>query len=230
MKLHDRFRCAAIAAAALGFQACRQDMHDQPKYKVNGQSQFFADQRNNRPRVPGTVARDHLDEDDHFYRGRIDGKLADSYPMAITADFLNRGRERYSIYCQPCHSPVGDGNGIAVQRGMKRPPSYHIERLQKAPPGYFYDVVTNGFGTMYDYSERIKPADRWAIAAYVQALQQSQNTSKNDLNAGEIAQIGKPVVQVQPGAHEAGGDQGARHGAGNPIGGHGTAGDHKDGK
>ena len=174
-----------LAALALVTTACRQDMHDQPKYKANGESKFFADHRNNRPLVPGTVAREHLDEDDHYYRGRIDGKLADTFPIAITADVLKRGRERYSIYCQPCHSPMGDGNGIAVQRGMKRPPSYHIERLQKASPGYVFDVITNGFATMYSYAERIPVADRWAIVAYVQALQQSQNTSAKDLTADE---------------------------------------------
>lgn len=180
---------SSLVALALVTTACRQDMHDQPKYKAHGESKFFADHRNNRPLVPGTVARDHLEEDDHFYRGRVDGKLADTFPMAVTAEILQRGRDRYTIYCQPCHSPVGDGNGIAVQRGMKRPPSYHIDRLQKASPGYIFDVITNGFATMYSYAERIPVADRWAIVAYVQALQQSQNTSAKDLTADEQKQL-----------------------------------------
>jgi hypothetical protein len=177
----------ALSLGVIAFLAsgCRQDMHDQPKYKVNGWSAFFADHRNNRPLVPNTVARGRLMADDHLYRGRIDGKFAASYPMEITASILERGRGRYSIFCLPCHSPEGDGNGVAVQRGMKRPPSFHIERLQKAPPGYFYDVMTNGFGSMYDYAERISVEDRWAIAAYVQVLQASQNMSYDRLSASE---------------------------------------------
>jgi hypothetical protein len=176
------FSLVALAALA---SSCRQDMHDQPKYKVNGWSSFFADHRNNRPLVPNTVARGRLFEDDLLYRGRVDGKHAEVYPMEITADVLERGRGRYSIFCLPCHSPEGDGNGVAVQRGMKRPPSFHIERLQKAAPGYFYEVMTNGFGSMYDYAERISVEDRWAITAYVQVLQASQNTSFDQLDATE---------------------------------------------
>lgn len=178
---------ALVGASLLG--ACRQDMHDQPRYKAFGQSAFFADGRNVRPQVAGTVARGRLMEDDHFWRGKIDGKIAESFPMPVTAEILARGKERYTIYCQPCHSPVGDGNGMIVQRGMKRPPSYHIERLQKAPPGYFFDVMTNGFGVMYDYSDRIRPEDRWAIAAYIRVLQQSQNTSVSELDADERAKL-----------------------------------------
>jgi mono/diheme cytochrome c family protein len=164
-------------------------MHDQPRYKAAGYSEFFADGRNNRQLVPNTVARGRLNEDDHLHRGKVDGKPAETYPFAITAEVLQRGRERFSIYCTPCHSPQGDGNGIIVQRGMKRPPSWHIDRLQKAPPGYFFDVITNGFGAMYDYSERINVQDRWAIVAYVQTLQASQNTKASDLTAEERAKL-----------------------------------------
>jgi mono/diheme cytochrome c family protein len=205
---------SALAALALVTTACRQDMHDQPKYKANGESKFFADHRNNRQLVPGTVARGHLDEDDHYYRGRVDGKLADTFPIAITAEVLTRGRQRYSIYCQPCHSPMGDGNGIAVQRGMKRPPSYHIERLQKASPGYIFDVITNGFATMYSYAERIPVADRWAIVAYVQALQLSQNTSAKDLTADEQKLLAQSTA---PAATEAAPHSGSET---TPAGGH----------
>ena len=109
--------------------------------------------------------------------------------MEVTAEILARGKERYQIYCQPCHSPVGDGNGMIVQRGMKRPPSYHIERLQKSAPGYFFDVITNGFGVMYDYSDRILPEDRWAIVAYVRVLQQSQATNVSELTPEERAKL-----------------------------------------
>jgi mono/diheme cytochrome c family protein len=176
---------ALLACAGMVASGCRQDMHDQPKYKVNGWSNFFPDHRNNRPLVPNTIARGRLHDDDLLYRGRIDGKFAEVYPMAITADVLERGRQRYAIYCLPCHSPEGDGNGIAVQRGMKRPPSYHIERLQKVTPGYLYDVITNGFGSMYDYADRINVQDRWAIVAYVQTLQASQNTQFDQLTPVE---------------------------------------------
>lgn len=188
-------------AGALALTACRQDMHDQPRYKAAGQSAFFADGRNNRPLVPGTVARGRLQEDDHLYRGKIDGKPAETYPFPITADILKRGRDRYAIYCTPCHSPQGDGNGMVVQRGMKRPPSYHIERLQKSPPGYFFDVITNGFGAMYDYSERIDVNDRWAIVAYVQTLQQSQNTKASDLTPEERTKLSQAAKTGESGGH-----------------------------
>lgn len=196
---------SVIAATALTFaSSCRQDMHDQPKYKAGGWSNFFADHRNNRPLVPNTVARGRLNEDDHLYRGRVDGKLAETYPMPITAEILQRGRERYAIYCQPCHSPQGDGNGIAVQRGMKRPPSYHIDRLQKSPPGYVFDVITNGFGSMYDYAERINVPDRWAIVAYVQTLQASQNMPSDELTPAERTKLASmPMGQNHaPAQHE----------------------------
>lgn len=184
-RIHSRLPALLVCAAGLVTSACRQDMQDQPKYKPNGWSNFFPDHRNNRPLVPNTVARGQLQEDDLLYRGRVDGKFADTFPMVITAAVLERGRQRYSIFCLPCHSPEGDGNGIAVQRGMKRPPSYHIERLRKAPAGYIYDVITNGFGSMYDYKERIDVPDRWAIVAYVQTLQASQNMPLGELNATE---------------------------------------------
>lgn len=199
---HKALLAFALASAGVLASGCRQDMHDQPKYKVNGWSDFFPDHRNNRPQVPNTVARGRLYEDDLLYRGRVDGKLAEVYPMPITQAVLERGRQRYAIFCQPCHSPEGDGNGIAVQRGMKRPPSYHIERLQKSPPGYIYDVITNGFGSMYDYKERIGVDDRWAIVAYVQTLQSSQNTSFDQLSPVEKDLLTHEQPKKQPMEHE----------------------------
>lgn len=175
---------ASLAVALLGaLAACRQDMHDQPKLEPLERSTFFADGRASRPHVAGTVARGELDLDDHFHRGKVDGKPAETFPgeVPLTREFLERGRERFDIYCAPCHGRVGDGNGMAVQRGMRRPPSLHIERLQKAPVGYFFDVITNGFGAMYDYSDRIPARDRWAIVAYVRALQRSQNARIDDV-------------------------------------------------
>ncbi|MDZ4774126.1 MAG: cytochrome c [Planctomycetota bacterium] len=194
----SRFHRSELIAlvGALALSGCRQDMHDQPKYKAGGASAFFADGRNDRPLVKDTVARGRLNEDDHLYRGKVDGKAAETYPFEITAAILQRGRERYAIYCTPCHSPQGDGNGIVVQRGMKRPPSYHIERLQKSPPGYFFDVLTNGFGAMYDYSDRIDVNDRWAIVAYVQTLQASQNTKASDLTADERAKLSAAATKT----------------------------------
>lgn len=177
MKLHaGRARALLLALACA---ACRQDMHDQPKVEPLEASSFFADGRAARPRVAGTVARGELDLDDHFWRGKVDGKTAETLPAEITIDrkLLDRGHERFDIFCSPCHGRVGDGSGMVVERGMRRPPSFHIERLRNAPVGYFFDVITNGFGAMYDYSDRIPPSDRWAIVAYVRALQTSQNAS-----------------------------------------------------
>jgi cytochrome c len=166
-------------------------MHDQPKERPFRATTFFADHRSARPQVPGTVARGELDLDDHFYRGKIDGKPAESFPMPITAAVIDRGRERYAIYCALCHGVLGDGDGIVVDRGMRRPPSFHIERLQHAPAGYFFDVMTNGFGAMFDYSDRVKPADRWAITAYIRALQQSQNAKLDDVPDSERERLVK---------------------------------------
>ncbi len=175
---------ACVLAAPL-FAGCRQDMHDQPRLKPFGKSAFFADQREMRPLVPNTVARGRLFEDTHMYRGMIDGKPAETFPMPITKEVLARGRERFGIYCINCHGMAGDGNGMIVTRGLKRPPSYHIDRLRQAPPGYFFDVITNGFGVMYDLSDRIRAEDRWAITAYVRALQQSQNATLDDVPPAE---------------------------------------------
>jgi mono/diheme cytochrome c family protein len=166
-------------------------MHDQPKERPFRGTTFFKDGRSARPQVAGTIARGELDLDDHFYRGKIDGKPAETFPMTIDAAMLARGRERYDIYCSPCHSKTGDGDGLVVQRGMRRPSSFHIERLLNSPPGYYFDVITNGFGAMFDYSDRIKAADRWAIVAYIRALQQSQNARIEDVPPAEREKLVK---------------------------------------
>jgi hypothetical protein len=160
---------------------CRQDMHDQPKYKALAPSTFFSDGRSARPLVPGTVARGELREDTDLYQGKVDGKLVDAFPFPVTQKILERGQERYNIYCVPCHDLVGNGQGMVVRRGFRAPPSYHIERLRQAPAGYFYDVITNGFGAMQDYSVQVPVRDRWAIVAYIRALQLSQHASLNDV-------------------------------------------------
>lgn len=174
----------ACLAAPL-FAGCRQDMHDQPRLKPFAKSAFFADQRAMRPLVPNTVARGRLYEDTHMNLGKVDGKDAETFPMPITKEILARGRERFGVYCINCHGMLGDGDGMIVSRGLKRPPSYHIDRLRQAPPGYIFGVITNGFGVMYDLSDRIRPEDRWAITAYVRALQQSQNSTLEDVPASE---------------------------------------------
>lgn len=164
-------------------------MHDQPRYKPYAQSDFYADQRSARPPVEGTVARGHLNEDTYLYTGKVNGQAGEVFPFPVTAEVLARGQERFNIYCSPCHSRLGDGNGMIVQRGLKQPPSYHIDRLRKVPAGYFFDVITNGFGQMQDYSAQIPVKDRWAIVAYIRALQLSQNAKIEDLPAAEQAQL-----------------------------------------
>lgn len=173
-----------IAIALLS--ACRLDMHVQPKQNPFVRSDFFPDQRSERPLVPGTVARGHLDADAYFYTGKLGSSFGDYMPFPVTRQVLDRGRERYNIYCSPCHSLVGDGNGFIPSRGFSRmPPSYHTPRLQKAPLGYIFDVATNGFGIMPDYRSQIPPDDRWKIVAYVRALQLSQNATKADVPPGQ---------------------------------------------
>lgn len=155
-------------------------MHVQPRYNTYDPSTFFDDGRSARPTVPGTVARGHLRSDEHLYTGKIDGKLADTFPFPITANDILRGQQRYDIYCSPCHDYTGSGHGMIVQRGFPQPPSYHIDRLRQAPVGHFFDVMTNGFGSMYSYAARVSPEDRWRIAAYIRALQLSQHATLAD--------------------------------------------------
>jgi len=174
---------------ALLSAGCRQDMHDQPRFEPLEGSSFFADGRSARPRIPGTVARGEALPDPHLLEGRVDGELATELPMPLTHELLERGRERYDIYCSACHDHAGYGEGMVVKRGMKQPPSLHAQRLRESTPGYFFDVITNGFGAMYDYADRISPADRWAIVAYVRALQLSQNVPVASLGDAERARL-----------------------------------------
>jgi hypothetical protein len=160
-----------LAAAAAG---CRQDMHDQPRYEALEASAFFADGRASRPPVEGTVARGHLNEDDHLYRGRIGGEFVETFPFPVTMETMARGRERYDIFCAPCHDRLGTGQGMVVQRGFVGPVSFHDQRLREARAGYLYDVIARGFGRMSGYAAQIPVEDRWAIVAYVRALQESR--------------------------------------------------------
>ncbi len=177
---------------------CRQEMYDQSRVKPLAQSDFYSDLRTARTPVDGTVARGQLHEDTYLYTGKIGANPGDYMPFAITEADLARGRERFNIYCAPCHSRLGDGNGMVVQRGYKHPPTYHQERLRKAPLGYFFDVMTNGFGAMPDYSSQIPVEDRWRIVAYIRALQLSQNATQADIAGQQVPS--PPVTFKEPGS------------------------------
>jgi hypothetical protein len=164
---------------------CRLDMHIQPKYLTYEPTNFFGDGRSERQPVTGTVARGQLRLDELLYTGKENGVLADKFPFLITRADLERGRERYNIYCTPCHDYTGQGDGMIVQRGFPPPPSFHIERLRTAPAGHFFDVMTNGFGSMYSYAARVEPEDRWRITAYVRALQASRHGTIDDVPLAE---------------------------------------------
>ena len=186
--------------AVLVLVGCRQDMHDQPRFKPLARSDFYADLRSARPPVEGTVARGQLHEDTYFYTGKMGGSPGDYLPFAATDAVLARGRERFNIFCAPCHSRLGDGNGVIVQRGFRRPPSYHTERLRKAPLGYFFDVMTNGFGAMPEYASQIPAQDRWNIVAYIRALQLSQNAQAADVPVGQKVPSQAPLFRGDPGS------------------------------
>jgi len=168
-------------------------MHVQPKYKPLAQTDFFGDGRSARPAVEGTVARGHLRLDEHLYTGKVNGQLVTTFPFPITRKDLERGRQRYQIYCTPCHDATGTGRGMIVTRGFPQPPSYHIQRLREAPVGHFFDVITNGLGNMYAYDSRVTPEDRWRIIAYVRALQLSQSATLADVPAAELEKLTGPA-------------------------------------
>ena len=182
MKPHLR---ASILLPLLALAGCRLDMQDQPKFKPLAENAFYADLRSARDPIAGTVARGQLHEDSYFYTGKIGNNPGDYMPFPVSTEVMARGQDRFNIYCSPCHSRVGDGNGMIVQRGYRRPPSYHIDRLRKAPLGYFFDVMTNGFGAMPDYASQISPRDRWTIVAYIRALQLSQDSAQGDVPSGQ---------------------------------------------
>jgi mono/diheme cytochrome c family protein len=171
-------------AATLVLAGCRQDMHDQPKFFPQRGTDFYADGRSVRPQVENTVARGQLRENAYFYTGLINGKEGDGLPFPATLEVLERGQERYNVYCTPCHSRVGNGVGMIVQRGYMKAGSFHSARLETAPLGHFFHVISNGYGAMPDYSSQIAPEDRWAIVAYIKALQLSQKATEADVPAG----------------------------------------------
>jgi cbb3-type cytochrome c oxidase subunit III len=169
---------AAVLLFATGCRYLKQDMATQPKNKPLSPSDFFDDGRSERPLVENTVARGSIAEDALFVP-----KDSNAFPLPVNRELLERGQDRYKIFCTPCHGLQGDGNGMVAMRGMKHPPSFHQDRLRQAPNGYFFDNITNGFGAMYGYSAQIPPRDRWAIIAYVRALQLSRNARVADLPA-----------------------------------------------
>ena len=185
-----------LAAAALLFSGCRLDMHIQPKYLPYDPTTFFDDGRSERQPVPGTVARGHLRLDELLYTGKENGVESNRFPFPITHEDLERGRQRYNIYCTPCHDYTGSGRGVIVLRGFPPPPSYHIDRLRQAPVGHFFDVMTNGFGSMYSYASRIDPEDRWRIAAYIRVLQLSQHATLQDVPADQREKLSQPQSQT----------------------------------
>ena len=199
-----RNRLLLTIAAALALAGCRQDMHDAPRYEPLEASTFFTDGRSARTLVANTVARGTLREDEHLYQGTIDGQLTDMFPMPVTPELMARGRERFNIYCTPCHGRTGQGNGMIVQRGFRAPPSFHDERLRTAPVGYYVNVETNGFGAMSDYAAQVAVEDRWAIAAYIRALQLSQRATVDDVPAARRPELDQapetPPLPAPPGA------------------------------
>jgi hypothetical protein len=158
-------------------------MHEQPRYDPYAPTDFFGDGRSERQPVDGTVARSDAvgGPGEVVNTGMLNAQEVDAFPFPVTRAILDRGRERFNIFCAPCHGLSGDGDGIVVQRGFQRPPSYHIDRLRNAPVGHFFSVITNGFGAMYPYGYRVLPNDRWAIIAYIRALQLSRQATINDV-------------------------------------------------
>lgn len=174
----------------LFLSACHIDMYDQPRYTANQPSAFFADGRSMRPPPANTVAMGSFDPDSALFTGRVNGELATELPVELTADLLAHGRTRYDAFCAPCHGIAGDGNGVIAYRGPMVVPTLHNDRLRTVAVGYYFDVITNGLNRMYSYAHRIPPEDRWAIVAYVRALQLSQNAAASDLTPEEQAQLG----------------------------------------
>ena len=184
MRMTHKLVGLSAMTATLALAGCRQDMQDQPKFVPQRGTTFFADGRSVRPQVENTVARNQLNEDSYFYTGIQNGKEGDGLPIPLTEATMERGQERFNIYCAPCHSRVGNGVGMIVQRGYRPAGNYQTDRLRNAPLGHFFAVMTNGYGPMPDYSAQLTPADRWAVAAYIRALQLSQNAKPSDVAPG----------------------------------------------
>jgi mono/diheme cytochrome c family protein len=184
-----------VLSVAIGLTAgCRQDMHDAPRYDPLEASPVLAKGSSAQPLVEGTVARGFLRDDELLETGKVNGQPAALFPFVLSRADLDRGQERYNIYCSPCHDRRGEGNGMVIQRGFQRqPPTYHSDRLRQAAHGYLYDVITNGFGTMQDYRAEVSTEDRWRIVAYIRALQLSHHATTSDVPAGEMEKLSAPA-------------------------------------
>jgi mono/diheme cytochrome c family protein len=186
-------------------------MHDQPRYRPLAGSSFYADGRGSRPIIDGTVAWGKLKTDTRMYKGKDGNNFISEIPVPVTEALLARGRQRFDIFCSPCHGRAGDGEGMVSQRGFKRPPSYHTGKLLGQPAGYYFDVISNGFGAMASYASRVPVEDRWAIVAYIRALQYSRQATIEDVPENLRSQLdsGKPVPV--PGSAPAATSQEAHH-------------------
>ena len=195
MKSHTRFSLVPFAFCLLAAAAgCRQDMHNQPKYRALRATGFFADGGSARPLVEGTVARGTLQDNEAFFTGKSGGAPVHELPFKVDEAVLTRGQERFNIFCTPCHDGTGSGRGMVVQRGYKQPPSFHDDRLRNAEAGYFFDVMTNGFGAMPDYRMQLSARDRWAVVAYIRALQLSQHAAATDIPGGDPVKAGEAAA------------------------------------
>ncbi len=183
--MRNKIAISAGTLLLLALAGCRDDMHNQPRYKPLAESDFFADHRSARPEIDGTIARGHLHIDTARYTGKFDGEDIDQFPIPITRADIERGRDRFNIYCSPCHGRLGDGNGMVVLRGFRQAASYYSDKLMKAPVGHFFDVMTNGFGAMPSYASRVQTDDRWRIVAYIRVLQASESAKLSDVPADQ---------------------------------------------
>jgi mono/diheme cytochrome c family protein len=188
LNLIARILPLVLAAAAMG---CHTDMYDQPRKEPLEASEFFDDGRASRPLVGGTIARGQLYQDDAYTTGKHDGRLLEDLPegVELSMELLRRGQQRFNIFCINCHGAAGEGDGMIVRRGYRRPPTYHSDRLRGMPIGHFFDVITHGFGVMPDYAEQVPVKDRWAIAAYIRVLQKSQYYQTNELPSADVSRL-----------------------------------------
>lgn len=196
-----RLSSLTIATVAVALLAgCHTDMWHQPKLKAQSASNFFADGKGDRPLVANTVPVGYLRDNEALYTGKVANKPVAQLPLPLTRELLQRGQERYNVFCSPCHGKVGDGQGMIAQRGLalRRPPAtFHTDRLRGMPVGHFYDVITNGFGVMYSYASRIPPEDRWAIAAYVRVLQLSQHARTSELTPEDLRKLQENTTSTE---------------------------------
>jgi mono/diheme cytochrome c family protein len=189
----------ALVVVSVAAAGCRQDMHDAPRYDPLEASDLFLNGSAARPLVTGTVPRGQLNDDAYLHTGKdANGLPVSAFPFAITSAELDRGQERFNVYCAPCHGRTGEGNGMVVQRGYRQAQSLHIDRLKLAPVGYFYDIIANGFGVMPDYRAQITVEDRWKIVAYVRALQLSRQATTAEIPADALERLLKGETGAKP--------------------------------